>query len=149
MSSSNPDSLRCQKEFESQRASNIDLQAPESPEMDITTTSETAAPCVGSEPNKDTQSHVVATSTANKHAVPWPHVEPWRRNVALAGYVPHTRITQIFFNANLISQYLCRGILLDSGHDYHRDGVGQHRRGTRELLAIAMDRPGLSPDIYE
>ncbi|OBT80182.1 hypothetical protein VF21_00606 [Pseudogymnoascus sp. 05NY08] len=85
MSSSNPDSLRCQKELESQRASNIDLQAPESPEMGITATSGTEAPCVGSEPDKDTQSHVVATSTANKHAVPWPHVEPWRRNVALAG----------------------------------------------------------------
>lgn len=64
--------------------------------MDITATSGTVAPCVGSGPDKDIESHVVATSTANKHAVPWPHVEPWRRNVALAGYVYHTSVTPFF-----------------------------------------------------
>lgn len=50
---------------------------------------------------------------------------------------------------NLILQYLCRSILLDSGHNHHSDGAGQYRRGTRELLAITMDRPSLSLDIYE
>ncbi|OBT61550.1 hypothetical protein VE03_08909 [Pseudogymnoascus sp. 23342-1-I1] len=85
MSTSNPDSLRFPKELESQNASGNDLQALESPEMDVTATVGAASPCVGSGPEKDIQSQVVATSTANKHAVPWPHVEPWRRNVALAG----------------------------------------------------------------
>ncbi|KFY25428.1 hypothetical protein V493_04658 [Pseudogymnoascus sp. VKM F-4281 (FW-2241)] len=84
MSSIDSDSLRCPKEFESQRASDNDPQAARSSEMDIKSTSETAAACVGSGSDKDIQSHAVSTDTANKHAVPWPRVEPWRRNVALA-----------------------------------------------------------------
>lgn len=93
MSTSNPDSLRCPKELESQSTSGNDLQALESPEMGVLATTDTVAPCVGSEPEESTQSHAVATNTAIKHAVPWPHVEPWRKNVALAGYVPHTDVT--------------------------------------------------------
>jgi hypothetical protein len=96
MSSSNPDSLHCQKELGSQGPSENDLGAPESPKMNISAVSETEIPCVGSGAEKDTQDHVVATGTANRHAVPWPRVEPWRRNVALAGYVPHTRVARIF-----------------------------------------------------
>ncbi|KFY06167.1 hypothetical protein V491_08812, partial [Pseudogymnoascus sp. VKM F-3775] len=56
----------------------------ESPENSITTVPGTEAPCVGSGANKDIQDHVADTSTANKHAVPWPRVEPWRKNVVLA-----------------------------------------------------------------
>ncbi|KFY08672.1 hypothetical protein V492_06029 [Pseudogymnoascus sp. VKM F-4246] len=73
------------KELESQKESGTDLQALENPAADIIATSETEAPCVGSGTEKQIPSHVVATSTPNEHAVPWPHVEPWRRNVALAG----------------------------------------------------------------
>ncbi|KFY58775.1 hypothetical protein V496_05978 [Pseudogymnoascus sp. VKM F-4515 (FW-2607)] len=85
MSTSNPDSLRCPKELELQSASGDDLQALGSPKMGVPVTAKMVAPCVGSEPEKDTQSHAMSTGTAIKHAVPWPHVEPWRKNVALAG----------------------------------------------------------------
>lgn len=93
MSTSNPDSLRCPKELELQSASGNDLQAVGSPEMGVPVTAIMVAPCVRSEPEKDTQSQAMATSTAIKHAVPWPHVEPWRKNVALAGYAPRTDVT--------------------------------------------------------
>ncbi|KFY54775.1 hypothetical protein V497_07433 [Pseudogymnoascus sp. VKM F-4516 (FW-969)] len=85
MSTSNPDSLHCQKELGSQGRSENDLGAPESPKMNISAVSETEIPCVSSGADKDIQGHAVATGTANRHAVPWPRVEPWRRNVALAG----------------------------------------------------------------
>lgn len=65
------------------------------------------------------------------------------------GMLPKPGLLESCVTTNLTLQYLRRSILLDSGHNHHSDGAGQYRRGTRELLAIAMDRPSLPLDIYE
>lgn len=75
--------------------------------MDITATPRTAAPCVG--PEKDIQNHVVA-----KHAVPWPHVERWRRNVALAGYAAHTGVTRIFVSLLTLYSSIFSGVFFST-----------------------------------
>lgn len=61
----------------------------------------------------------------------------------------HQDRSNLRVTANFILQYFCRGILLNPRYNYHRDGAGKYRRGARELLAVAMDRPGLSLNIYE
>ncbi|KFY90408.1 hypothetical protein V498_06002 [Pseudogymnoascus sp. VKM F-4517 (FW-2822)] len=89
MSTSNPDSLRCPKELELQSASGDDLQALGSPKMGVPVTAKMVAPCVGSEPEKDTQSHAITME-----------------------------------EECCTGRYIRRGILLDSGYNYHSDRAG-------------------------
>lgn len=92
-----PGQLRSSRSSDTQKASDVGVELRDSSEIQTATpnsfpipkpveTGNTPFPENGSDQDSKGEQDNFARTIPNTSAVPWPHVEQWRRNVALAGY---------------------------------------------------------------